>query len=127
MSARIVVAYNDSPSARRALEEALRRAAQNPECALVAVAVAKSVAICAEDRRRTCEGWLQTALDYADKHGQRLDIDLRVGHPATELLRAALAHNADLLLVGYGDWETQLGHTAEMVMHHAPCPVLVVR
>lgn len=123
---RIVVAYDDSPSARRALDEALRRAAASPEYVLIAVAVAKSVPLTEQVRRGVCEQWLCSAREQAQRRGLHVDTDLRAGHPAVELLHAAAEHDADLVLIGCGSWPTELGHTAEMLMRCAPCPVMVV-
>ena len=51
------------------------------------------------------------------------------GSPATELMCAA--HDADLLVVGYrgsgGFARLMLGSVSSQVVHHAPCPVVVVR
>ncbi|UUN25627.1 universal stress protein [Streptomyces sp. FIT100] len=61
----------------------------------------------------------------------RLSVEARVeeGHPAPVLLAAA--HHADLLVVGsrgHGAFVGMLlGSTAQHCVHHAPCPVLVVR
>jgi nucleotide-binding universal stress UspA family protein len=53
------------------------------------------------------------------------------GHPAEEIVEAAEAWPADLIVIGShgrgGLGRVLLGSVAEAVMRHAPCPVLVVR
>jgi nucleotide-binding universal stress UspA family protein len=53
------------------------------------------------------------------------------GHPAEEIVAAAKAWPADLIVIGShgrgGLGRVLLGSVAEAVMRHAPCPVLVVR
>jgi hypothetical protein len=54
-----------------------------------------------------------------------------VGFPCDEIVRAAEETNTDLIIIsthGHGGWARMLiGSTAERVVRHAPCPVLVVR
>ena len=54
-----------------------------------------------------------------------------VGRPSEEIVKAAEAWSADLLVIGsHGRWGMQralLGSMAEAVMRHAPCPRVVVR
>jgi nucleotide-binding universal stress UspA family protein len=56
---------------------------------------------------------------------------VRVGKPFHEIVTAAKQMNADLIVIathGYtGFKHVMLGSTAERVVRHAPCPVLVVR
>jgi nucleotide-binding universal stress UspA family protein len=53
------------------------------------------------------------------------------GHPAEEIVAAAKAWSADLIVIGsHGRGALSrvlLGSVAEAVMRHAPCPVLVAR
>ncbi|HEX4180354.1 MAG TPA: universal stress protein, partial [Caulobacteraceae bacterium] len=53
------------------------------------------------------------------------------GHPAEEIVAAAQAWSADLIVIGsHGRsalTQVLLGSVAEAVMRNAPCPVLVVR
>ena len=53
-----------------------------------------------------------------------------VGVASQEIVRYAAEHAIDLIVVashGYGPLrQLLLGSTAERVLHHAPCPVLVV-
>jgi nucleotide-binding universal stress UspA family protein len=56
---------------------------------------------------------------------------LREGPPSREIIAAAREWNADLLVLGThgrsGLARMVLGSTAEAVLRHAPCPVVVVR
>jgi nucleotide-binding universal stress UspA family protein len=53
------------------------------------------------------------------------------GHPARALLDAAGESNADLLVLGNrghgGFTEALLGSVSQHCVHHAPCPVVVIR
>ncbi len=57
--------------------------------------------------------------------------ELRAGTPYREIVDAARERNTDLIIMGTrgrtGLAGVLMGSTAERVMHHAPCPVLVVR
>jgi nucleotide-binding universal stress UspA family protein len=57
---------------------------------------------------------------------------VRVGHPAEEIIREAEEHNYDLVIVGERQHHRLvtrfiLGATAERVVEHAPCPVIVAK
>ncbi|MEU4700752.1 universal stress protein [Nonomuraea dietziae] len=121
----MVVAYNDSPSTRRALGEALQRAAKSPPCEVIAVAVDKRGPTRADDQPRPCEVWLREAARHAREQDQSIRTELRVGHPATEILQAARDLDADLLIIGHSRWGAH-SSTLDIVLRHAPCPVLVI-
>ena len=57
--------------------------------------------------------------------------EVRIGKPYNEIVAAAKVSSADLIVIathGYtGLKHVLLGSTAERVVRHAPCPVLVVR
>lgn len=63
--------------------------------------------------------------------GINLTTDVRPGSPEREIIEAAQAWPADLIVVGShgrGFWGRMLiGSTSDAVMHHAPCSVLIVR
>jgi nucleotide-binding universal stress UspA family protein len=56
---------------------------------------------------------------------------VRMGNPAHEILQAALVLNSELIVIGThghtGLKRLTLGSTAERVLRHAACPVLVLR
>ena len=80
---------------------------------------------------QACHRWLTAATAYADAHGIDLHTETRAGHPAQELIRAADAHSADLLVIGHSGhsavWGRLVGTTTERVARHAHCSVLIVR
>jgi nucleotide-binding universal stress UspA family protein len=61
----------------------------------------------------------------------KVDTLVEMGHPAEAVLQAAKDWSADLIVVGshgLGFWgRTLLGSVSNAVVHHAHCPVLVVR
>jgi nucleotide-binding universal stress UspA family protein len=60
-----------------------------------------------------------------------VDILVRNGNAADEIVRAAGEFGADLIIIsthGYSGWKhTWFGSTAETLVRHAKCPVLVVK
>jgi nucleotide-binding universal stress UspA family protein len=71
------------------------------------------------------------ALEQASKAGLVAHAELRPGHPGQLLPHYALEVGADLLVVGHSGhsaiWGKLLGTTADKIVDHAPCSVLVVR
>jgi len=61
----------------------------------------------------------------------KVDIEVLRGVPATEILRCAKDGGFDAVVMGThgrsGLTHLLLGSTAERVVRHAPCPVLIVR
>jgi nucleotide-binding universal stress UspA family protein len=161
MVARIVVAYDDSAGARLALAKAVElvRALGTATATLLAVAVDESGNddrmsyigngdvvgdTIGDDGARTlshayshghshpeCRAWLDDASQYARKHGVPIKTEIRVGHPSGQLLAAARAANADLLVVGHSKHPTMrnrvVGSTAERIARHSFCSVLIAR
>lgn len=74
--------------------------------------------------------WIKAANEYAQQHGALVTAaDVRTGHAAGQILIAARAAHADLLVIGHGRHpelhNRVLGSTAEHVVRHAFCSVLV--
>lgn len=84
---------------------------------LAAVDLARDLAVWKEEAEHLATTGVRTAL--------------LTGEPATEILRYARDHAADLLVLGThgrtGLKRLVLGSVAERVMRQAPCPVMVVR
>jgi universal stress protein A len=66
-----------------------------------------------------------------DLPGREVELVVRKGAPHQEIVRLAIERSASMIIVGthgHGFLTHALaGSTAERVLHHAPCPVLVVR
>jgi|DewCreStandDraft_1066081.scaffolds.fasta_scaffold26492_1 nucleotide-binding universal stress UspA family protein len=71
------------------------------------------------------------ARRLAAQEGVSLQTLVKVGHSAQTLVSSARAGEFDLLVIGHsghsGVWGTFLGTTADKVVRHAPCTVMVVR
>jgi nucleotide-binding universal stress UspA family protein len=140
MFRRIVVAYDDSPGARLGLRAAIELArACHGEVTAVAVeahlphygAIVGEVEDEREIEERACRRWLKAAEAYAAEQGTRITTEIRAGHPAQQLVKAAEAHHADLLILGQRGhsaiWGRFLGSTTEKTSRHARCSVLIMR
>lgn len=119
----IVVGYDGSDSARRALSRAAALAGYGSR--LTVVSVASGPGQIDESRRLLAE-----AQDFLSAHRKLAGTRERVGDAADELIEAARDLDADLLVVGNGKTALQrllLGSVSTKVVHNAPCDVLVVR
>lgn len=135
----ILVAYDDSPGARRALDIALQLATDSSGTRLTVVAVQPEPARFGgtideyqEERsfeERRSHQWLEAASAIAARHDVALGVELRFGHPAREIVDTAEAIAVDLIVLGHsghsGAWGRFLGTTAEKVSRHAHCSVLI--
>lgn len=78
-----------------------------------------------------CRAWLDDASQYAHKHGVPIKTEIRSGLPSGQLLVAARAANADLLVVGHSKHPSMrnrvIGSTAERIARHSFCSVLIAR
>jgi nucleotide-binding universal stress UspA family protein len=132
---RIVVGYDGSPPARRAVEQAASVAADSATITVVAVVPAMVTSL----------GPLPPEQGEIDAHRQQLDeargllegrsvtvrTAERAGEPAHELVEEARSSDADLVVVGtHGTGLAKrlvLGSVSAKVVREAPCDVLVVR
>ena len=77
------------------------------------------------------EGLQKEAPDAASAAGVRLKCTTVAGHAAQAIARLAKEGGFDLAVIGHsghsGVWGMFLGGTADKVVRHAPCSVLVVR
>ncbi|HCU97502.1 MAG TPA: universal stress protein [Actinobacteria bacterium] len=136
---RILVAYDDSTTVRRALAEVVCLA-QVEGARLIALAVEEhlphfdgaslgEVREEHERRQRTCRLWLRSAEAYADEHGVRLRTDIRSGSFMQQLARSAAAHQADLVVLGRrnrpGTWGRFTGSKAERATRHVGCSIFI--
>ena len=140
MFARILVGFDGSEGSRKALQIALDLAKFGPS-EVWAVAVlehlpryAASIGEVEEVRtqgREYLREVLAGAQALAAEQNLPLQVDIVAGQPADALSRHAAARGFDLIVVGHsghsGVWGTFLGSTADKLVRHAPCSVLVVR
>lgn len=136
---RILIALDDSAIAARAVEVGTDLAtALKAQAALVYV-VDPTIAF-QPDSGITAEEWVATlkreGQSFLATAAQRTREPLawqflREGKPADQILAAAREWEADVIVVGThgrsGVSRVVLGSTAESVVRHAPCPVLVVK
>jgi nucleotide-binding universal stress UspA family protein len=136
---KVLIAYDDSPGARRALDLALELGAFDSDATLTVVAVESppprfggTIDEYQEERAfddQRCAQWLQAAQAIAGGRGIDVGTERRIGHPAQELVRAAEDGGADLIVLGHSGhsavWGRFLGTTAEKVSRHAHCSVLI--
>jgi nucleotide-binding universal stress UspA family protein len=140
MFQRVLVAYDGSDGAKKALDAAVG-VARRDSAELIGLAIeahlphyGATVGEVEEERRfeeQACAQLLEEASSYAAERGVAMQADIRAGHPAQEIVRAADDQGADLIVVGHsghsGVWGRLLGGTAEKVSRHAACSVLIVR
>ena len=137
---RILIAVDDSPLAAHAADVGIELARSlGGEVALIHVI--DPALGCAPDSGVPAADLLASA----EQEGKRLLAAFRprttlqapplefvpVGKPATEIVQAAHAWSADVIVIGShgrgGMSRLLLGSVAEGVMRHAACPVLVIR
>ena len=121
--ARIVVGYDGSEGARRALARAAALTGYGSE--LTVVSVASSPTQLERTGRLLLEASDQLLLLHTFAR-----LDERVGDPVEELIAAARERDADLLVIGNGKTRLERalhGSVTSSLIHHAPCDVLVAR
>src|SRR2546426_8006975 len=141
MFKKIIVAYDGSEMARRAFAAALDLAKQS-RSELHILSVVESLPRYAETTindvdemeekvARYFGEMQQPAIEEAAKAGVVLITRVRPGHAARALVDYVTEVSGDLLVLGHSGhsslWGTFLGTTADKVVRHAPCSVLVVR
>jgi nucleotide-binding universal stress UspA family protein len=139
MFQRIIVGVDGSEGAGRALDRALELA-ELTGGTLHAVAVeehlpayAATVGEVDEELRFESSYFRRVEAEALRRAGARqvaLTFEVVRGHAAEQLSRCARELGADLLVVGHAGHARLrhlLGSTADRVVEHAPCPVLVVR
>jgi nucleotide-binding universal stress UspA family protein len=100
----MIVAYDGSEPARRAVEHAARLARRGSVVDVVNVIPAQSVSsrlvTITDEQVRTQERLLRQAAAVLARSGVRANLIPAAGDPATEILSAADASEADVIVVG---------------------------
>jgi nucleotide-binding universal stress UspA family protein len=140
MFQKILLAYDGSEGANRALEAAIDLARLHAG-KIWALAVAEKLphlsAIVDDPKSENQDQadqrfrqFMEAARARAAKAGIEFEALLRSGHPAKTIVALAREGGFDVILVGHsgisGVWAL-LGTTAEKVSRHAPCSVIIVR
>jgi len=139
MPGKIAVGFDGSEGSRRALQRAIRMAAQESSV-LEVVSVeelpryAGTVGEVIEEQEAAnhhLKGLHEQARQIAEEHGVTVRSVILAGHPAKGLVDYASEAEIDTLVIGHSGhsslWGSFLGTTADKVVRHAPCSVLVVR
>jgi nucleotide-binding universal stress UspA family protein len=139
MYRRIAVGFDGSQGARRALEVAVNLA-RSAKAELFLVSIEELPRYPAaidevDDEQRSAERFFKEIQDEAVQQitgaGLVVHREIRPGHAAQLLPHYAMEVGADLLVIGHSGhsaiWGRLLGTTADKVVEHAPCSVLVVR
>ena len=137
---KILLAYDGSPGAKRALDVVLQLAPLTG-AEVWALAVEERLPHLAatidemEEEKAFANHFYEEHLEAADllarKQGVNLRKVVRAGHAARTIIDFVKEGNFDLVVLGRsghsGVWAMFLGTTAEKVSRHVPCNVLLVR
>ncbi len=140
MFRRILVGLDGSEGSKRALGAALLLARQDGS-EVIAVSVEEGLPHYAamvdevEEAKQQANQYFERVQREAYDRAKQAGIELRAatltGHAAQRLVEYANAERVDLLVIGHsghtGVWGKFLGTTADKLVRHAPCSVLVVR
>lgn len=133
---KILVAYDGSESARRALDEAASFARTGDTVTVVSVAevlpqVGRAGAMLVPEEHEERQRELAEATTILKERGVEAEAVERRGEAATMILDEAEKEGADLIVIGTRGLNSAkrwlLGSVSTKVLHHAPCNVLVVR
>jgi nucleotide-binding universal stress UspA family protein len=135
----IACAFDGSEGSRRALDTALHVASIDKQKLWVVFVeeLPRFTGVPSEtneERERAdtiFAGLRQEAIEAGKKYGVEVIAEKRVGHPAQALVHYVKEACVDLLVMGHTGhsklWGTFMGTTADKVVRHATCSVLVVR
>jgi nucleotide-binding universal stress UspA family protein len=128
----ILVAYNGSPEARRALLHAADLVGAGEKLAVVNVIPSQSVSArletVSDDERKQQDRLLADAKSLLSDRGVEMQAIAIAGDPVTEIRAAAERSGADILVVGQEHRARHLIHSSvsRRLVRRAPCDVLVV-
>jgi nucleotide-binding universal stress UspA family protein len=140
MFRKILVGYDASAGADRALEAACHLAKES-QAQVWALAVLEHLPKYAasigeiEETRAQGEAYLRSVLTRAQEQalgfGIELQVDQMAGQPAEAIVKYAREKSFDLIVLGHsghsGIWGSFLGTTTDKAVRHAHCTVMAVR
>ena len=139
MYSRILVGFDGSDGSRQALNVAVNLA-RMCKAALFLISVEELPRYPAavdetNGEQRAAERYFhklhKEAVEQVTAAALTVHSEIRVGHPAQLLPQYAQEVGADLMVIGHSGhsaiWGRLLGTTADKIVDHAPCSVLVVR
>jgi nucleotide-binding universal stress UspA family protein len=135
---KVLVGYDGSPLAEKAVDVAIRfGVCEKSAISVLAVArlpePATSVEVEAvlDDAREHFEVGLKRVVERGQAHGVEISTDIVVGHPGEQLIHRAEIEHVDLIIVGRRGTslfhKIMLGSVSERVLRYAHCPVLLVK
>ena len=141
MFSKILVGFDGSEGSWNALRAAFALVRGTSGAEIVAVSVEERLPrlpevideLSEEKERQNAllEGLHLEAREAAREAGVRLNCTTVLGHGAQAIAKLATEGSFDLVVIGHsghsGVWGMFLGSTADKVVRHAPCSVLVVR
>ncbi len=124
----ILVAVNGSWHTEAALRLAAQIARQGHEPLTILTVIKQE----ADRSQAPVDTILARACEIVRPQPEEVQTRVRIGHPATEIVREAEAGNYDLVILGQGQTRNLVarflfGSTAVRVVEHAPCPVIVAK
>lgn len=138
MTRRILIAYDGTDSARRALERAVALAGEGDALGLISVvplvggSARSGGPFAPGDGPPEHRGDLEEGAKLLAGHGlQPFEAIEAIGDPATAICDAAAEHGYDMIAIGSrnlrGMKRLLLGSVSEKVVHHAACDVLIAK
>lgn len=133
---RILLAYDGSDGAKRALEVVLELAGSDDSVTVVGVAegvplFGHAASLPTTEQERECETKLAEAAAALEGKDLAVSLVSRSGDPATAILDAAEHESPDLVVLGTRGLSVAerwlIGSVSTKVLHHARCSVLVAR
>ena len=133
---KILVAYDGSDGARRALARVAALARHEDVVSIVAVAegiplFGYASSLPSPEQEEARQDQLVEAARLLSEHGLRSSLVKRTGDPATAILDVAREEDVDLIVMGTRGMSTVgrwlIGSVSSKVLHHAHCSVLVAR
>lgn len=133
---RILLAYDGSDGAKRALDVVLALAPSADRVTLVGVAEGIPLfgyagTLPSPEQEAERERTLAEAGEALTARGLAVELEKRAGDPATAILDVAEQDGCDLIVMGTRGLGTAerwlIGSVSDKVLHHAHCSVLVAR